>query len=185
MDWFDLLAQGFGILGMVMNVLSYQFKKQRSVIIFQFFGSIFFAVNFFMLGAYMGSFLNAIGIIRAIVYANRSFFKAQKPIWIVLFTALFLLSYVLVFTVFEKEPTVLNFIIETLPLIAMTATTVSFSKKDAAIIRKLGLISSPCWLIYNCVNFAIGAVVCEVLTLISILTAFVRLDLKRKNINNN
>ena len=45
-------------------------------------------------------------------------------------------------------------------------------------IRKYALISSPLWLIYNIANFSIGAIICEVLSLCSILVGMLRLDRK-------
>ncbi|MBE6733393.1 MAG: YgjV family protein [Ruminococcaceae bacterium] len=174
----QLIAQGFGIFGMLMNVLSYQCKTQRKVIFMQLFGSMFFAINFYMLGAYMGALLNAIGVVRAVIYSNKNFFKAEKRFWLYGFTVLYIISYFSVFAVFKKEVTVLNLLVELLPLIAMIAATISFSKKDASVVRKYGLISSPCWLIYNCVNFAIGAIFCEIFILTSIIIALFRLDRK-------
>ena len=58
----------------------------------------------------------------------------------------------------------------------MTAATLSFRKQDAASIRRYGLISSPCWLIYNIGVFSLGAIICEVLSLGSILIGMGRLD---------
>ena len=88
-------------------------------------------------------------------------------------------SYILTFTVFGKEPTVFNFIIEFLPLIGMIATTISYRFTDAKAIRRFGLISSPAWLVYNIANLAVGAILCEVLSLGSIIIGIIRLD--RKN----
>ena len=48
------IAQILGILGMAMNVLSYQWKEKKALITVQLFGSLFFAVNMFMLNAVMG-----------------------------------------------------------------------------------------------------------------------------------
>ena len=90
-----------------------------------------------------------------------------------------ILSYILTFTAFGKEPTGFNLIVEFLPVIGMTATTISFRLSDAKAIRKYGLISSPSWLIYNIANFAIGAICCEVLSLISIVIGMIRLDRKQ------
>ena len=58
----------------------------------------------------------------------------------------------------------------------MIATTISFRLTDAKSIRRYGLISSPSWLVYNIVNFAIGAIICEVLSLCSIVIGMIRLD---------
>ena len=58
----------------------------------------------------------------------------------------------------------------------MTATTISYRLTDAKAIRRYGLISSPCWLVYNIANFSIGAILCEILSLGSIVLGILRLD---------
>ena len=68
LEW---IAQIIGIVAMGIIILSYQQKKQSTVIAFQLFGSALFAINFFMLGAIMGGLLNFIAIIRAIVFLNK------------------------------------------------------------------------------------------------------------------
>lgn len=181
MDLIDIIAQAVGIVAMAFNILSYQQKTQRQVIAFQLFGSALFAVNYLMLGAMVGGILNVIGIVRALVYLNKERLRADRPIWLAGFTAAYLTAYVLTFTAFGKAPTFYNLYIEFLPVIGMTAITISFSMKDAKAVRRFGLISSPSWLIYNIASFSIGAIACEVLTLGSILIGMLRLD--RKNTN--
>ena len=72
---FYIVAQAIGILGMAMNIVSYQAKKQKNIILIQFFGCLFFAINMFMLGAYTGAFLNAVGVLRSLTYANKEKIK--------------------------------------------------------------------------------------------------------------
>ena len=179
MSPFELAAQAIGIVAMAFNILSYQQKTQKTVILFQMIGGMLFALNFLMLGAIVGGIMNIIAAIRAIVFMNKKIHNADKRIVIGVFALLYALSYVLTFTVFEKEFTIINGIIELLPIIAMTATTISFCLRDARSIRRYGLVSSPLWLIYNSVNFAIGAIICEVLSLLSIIIGIIRLDRKR------
>ena len=179
MNTFAMIAQIVGIFAMTFNILSYQQKTQKGAIAFQLGGSILFAVNYLMLGALVGGILNAVGIVRALVFLNREKTKATHPAWLAGFTLVYLASYVLTFTVFGKDPTAFNLIVEFLPVIGMTATTISFRLSDAKAIRKYGLISSPSWLIYNIANFAIGAICCEVLSLISIVIGMIRLDRKQ------
>ena len=100
--------------------------------------------------------------------------------WLLGFVAVYLTSYLLTFTVFGKEPTAINLIVEFLPVVGMTATTASFRLTDAGAIRRFGLISSPTWLIYNIANFSIGAICCEVLSLGSILIGIFRHDRKKE-----
>lgn len=181
MDSFNILAQFVGICAMAFNILSYQQKTRRRVIAFQLAGSFLFCVNFFMLGATVGGILNAIGAVRAVVFLNKEKLHADRAPWLVGFTAAYVGSYVLTFTLFGAEATASNLVIELLPVIGMIATTISFRYTEAKTIRKFGLISSPSWLVYNIANFAIGAIICEVLSLCSILIGMLRLDRTTKS----
>ena len=178
MDALQFLAQAVGLAAMAFNILSYQRKIRGGAIGFQLCGSLLFAVNFWLLGAVMGCILNLISAIRAIVFLNRDRFRANHPAWLVGFLVTFLASYVLTFTLLGKEATAGNLIVEFLPVIGMTSTTLSFRMQDAKAIRRFGLVSSPCWLIYNIAVFSLGAIICEVLSLASILIGICRLDKK-------
>ncbi len=176
----ELIAQIIGIAAMVFNILSYQQKTRAAAISFQLVGASLFAVNFFLLDAVVGGLLNVIGAIRSIVFLNKEKLHANHPAWFIGFTAAYLASYILTFTLFSKEPTAFNLIIEFLPVIGMVALTISYRLSDAKSIRRFGLISSPSWLIYNIVNLSIGAICCEVLSLCSILIGIFRLDRNNK-----
>lgn len=174
----EFIAQGIGILAMLFNVLSYQGKNQKTVIAFQLFGAGLFAVNYLMLGATVGGILNLIGAVRAVVFLFKDRLKTDHICWLVAFVLSYIVVYVLNFTVFGKEMTLYNFIIEVLPVIGMTALTIGFRLKSAADIRKCGLVSSPAWLIYNITVGSWGAIICEILTLISIFVGMFRHDKK-------
>ena len=173
------IAQSVGLLAMAANILAFQFKSRRNIILCQLMGSVFFAINMFMLDALMGGILNIVGIARALVYLKKD--QIKIPIrWV---TALFLIaysaSYVLVFTVFAKEATPQNLIVEVLPIIGMSAMTIGLSGTNAKRIRICGFVNSPCWLTYNSINFSIGGILCEVFSIISVILAYLRLDTKR------
>lgn len=177
----EMTAQGISIVAMAMNCLSYQQKKQKTVLVYQLIGSVLFAVSFFLLGAYAGALLNGVGITRALVFINKDKLHARHPAWLIGYTCLYVLSYVLVFTVFGKEPTALNLIIEVLPVIGMVVTTVSFRYTDARAIRRFGLVNSPLWLTYNLFSLSVGAIASELINLVSIIVGTIRFDLKKKN----
>ena len=178
-------AQIIGVFAMIFNIWSYQQKKQKYIIALQLFGSALFTVHFFMLGAYMGGLLNAVGIVRAIVFLCKNKLKSEHVLWLIGFILIYILSYVLTFTLLEKKFNPINAIVEVLPVIGMTATTFAFRCKTAKTTRLLGLVSSPAWLIYNIVNFAIGAICCEVFSLISIIVGLIRLDGKIEKADNH
>ena len=178
MELFDIIAQIIGILAMAFNILSYQQKTRTQAIAFQLAGGLLFSVNFFMLGAIVGAILNAVAVVRAIIFLNKERLRADRLPWLIGFISVFILTYVLTFTLFDKEPSAKNLILESLPVIGMTATTISFRFTDAGSIRKYGLISSPAWLIYNIANLSVGAILCETFSLCSILIGMLRFDKK-------
>ncbi len=175
-----LIAQMIGIIAMAANIVSYQFRKPSSIMLSQLIGSALFSVNFLMLNATTGAMLNLIGIFRALVYLNQHKIKLRKGYLIAIFILFYVISYACGFLLFQKEPTLPNLIVEVLPVIGMSAITVGFSANNARLIRFLGLVNSPCWLIYNVICFSVGGILCETFALISILSAFVRHDLKGK-----
>lgn len=175
----ELAGQAVGIAAMVFNILSYQQKQQRTVIVFQFFGSLLFALSFLMLGALVGGILNIIGILRALVFMNKEKLHAGHPLWLLGFITAYLAVYIMTFTVLGAEPTFSNLLIEGLPVIGMTAITLGFWMTDAKAVRQMGLISSPSWLIYNLACGSIGAICCEIFTLVSIFIGMFRLDRKK------
>ncbi|MBR3927455.1 MAG: YgjV family protein [Clostridia bacterium] len=171
-----ICAQIIGFLAMAANIVSYQFKRKQTVLIFQLIGAALFAVNMLMLGASMGFILNIISMIRAVVYMDRKRIQSITGYVNIGFVALYILSYILVFTVFGKQPTFINLITEMLPLIGMTVMTIGFSKTSAGAIRVSAFINSPCWLIYNIKSFSLGGIACEVLSLVSAISAHLRLN---------
>ena len=174
----DLIAQAIGLAAMAFNISSYQRKTRMGVIGFQLWGSVLFALNFYLLGATVGAMMNVLSAIRAVVFLNREKLRANHPVWLVGFVAAFLGSYILTFTAFGTETTLQNLLVEFLPVIGMTATTVSFRYTDAKTIRWFGLISSPSWLVYNLFAGSLGAIACEVLSLGSIILGIWRMDRK-------
>lgn len=176
----EIAAQCIGIVAMMFNILSYQGKNQKTVIALQFVGAALFSVNYLMLGAVVGGVLNLLGTVRAVVFLFKKQLKTDHIAWLIGFSASYIAVYILNFTTFGKEITPYNMIVELLPVIGMVALTIGFRLKNAADVRKCGLISSPAWLIYNITVGSWGAIVCEVLTLASIFIGMFRHDKKVK-----
>lgn len=177
----ELIAQIFGIIGMIFNIIVFQQKRQDRVLIFQFFAAVSFALNYLLLGAVIGGLLNIVGAFRAVVFYFKDKTKANSVMWLIVFIVAFASSYPLTFTVFGTQPTVKNFIIELLPVLAMIIATVSLRLGSAKAVRLFGLTSSPMWLVYNCFSGSIGAVASEILNLISIVVGIIRLDIRKGN----
>ena len=176
----ELFAQLLGFVGMTLNLISFQLKEQKKLIRLQFFSSIVFACHYLLLGAITGCILNMVGIARAFVYSNKEQPWARHKLWLYGFIAAYFGVYILTFAVFGKEPSVYFLLLELLPVIGMTCTTVGFYLEKASQVRRLALMNAPTWLTYNLFNRSIGGALTEVFCLISVLVGIIRLDLKRK-----
>ena len=176
----EIIAQIIGIVAMGFNILSYQQKNAKNVFLMQMVGSALFGVNYFMLSATIGGVLNIVAVIRAIVYYNGEKVKANSRGIFLLFTFAYVGSYILTFTVLNKPFTLYNAIIELLPVVAMISLNIGFKIGTSKAIRRLGFVASPCWLTYNIVNLAIGGIVCEAISIISIIIGYLRHDIKNK-----
>lgn len=180
MELIEIVAQTIGIVAMAFNILSFQGKKQSTVIALQLFGGALFAVNYLMLGAAVGGLLNIIAVVRAVVFLFRDKLKADRLPWLIVFVAAYISVYILSFTVFGKELNVQNLLIEILPVVGMTALNIGYRRENASDIRNYALISSPSWLVYNIAAGSWGAIICEILNFTSILIGIFRLDKKKR-----
>ncbi len=177
---YTVIAQIIGIIAMILNCASYQFKKSWLILLIQLFGSVLFAVHFFMIKAYSGAILNIVGIVRAIIFIFKDKFHSDHIVWVFVFSVVYVLSYVFIFTVLGKEFYAKNAIVEFLPVVGMVITTVSFRFFESKIIRRFGLFNSPLWLTYNAFNFSIGGICSETFNLISIIVGIIRYDIKKE-----
>lgn len=176
----DTFTQVLSIAGLVCVVASYQQTAKSTLILCQLVGGALFGIHYLLLGAYAGFLLNIIAVARALVFYKEDLPKRVGNIWVWIFHGLCLVAYVLTFTVFRTEPSVTNLILEILPAIGMFCLSISFNMTGAKEIRRLGMISSVCWLIYNFAHVSIGGIACEVMCLASIIIGILRHDRKTK-----
>ena len=179
----EIVAQVFGIIGMIFNLLVFQQKTHRGVTLCQFFAAAAFCANYLMLGAFVGGILNLVGALRAAVFYYKDKTRANSIFWLIFFILAFASSYPLTFFAFGTKPTVGNLIIEVLPVVAMIIITISLRLGSAKAVRFMGLFSSPMWLTYNFFSGSIGAIASEILNLISMVVGIIRFDIKREKKN--
>ena len=177
--WFTVFIQAVGIVAMAINTLSYQRPTQKGILRMQLVSSLLFGFHFGAIGAITGSILNGIGACRAVVYGNRDKKWARGRWWLPFFITLYLTAYVLTFTVFGKEATPWNLALEFLPVMGMTVSNISFLLDNEKKLRALALINSPLWRVYNGINRSIGGTVTEIISLISVVIAIIRFDIRK------
>ncbi len=169
MSTIDIIAQVFGILGLIVIVSSFQFKDNKTFFMMQGAGSLFFFVNFFMIGAYAGAFFNLTNLVRGLLFMKDRE-KPWKTVLIeVLYTGCFL------FSVFLTKGDYFQIFLSALPFVALLFMTVCMKKGNPTHIRVSQIIyMSPAWIVHNIFNFSLGGLICEIINMISSLIALIR-----------
>ena len=185
MEPLELFAQIIGLFAMGLSIWSFQQKTQRKIITIQICSCTLFFFNFLLIGATVGALLNAIGLVRAIVYANKEKLKADKFVWLIGFTTAYIGVYALNFIALGTDFNLKNGLLEVLPVVAMIASNIGLKSTSAKTVRIAFLISAPLWWIYNFVVGSVGAVLCETFNIISIVIAMFRLDRPGKDYEQN
>ncbi|MBE7024885.1 MAG: YgjV family protein [Ruminococcaceae bacterium] len=161
------IAQGIGMIALLIAILSFQQNTQKRIVTFQMVSSVFFCVHFCMLGAVLGGVLNGIGIFRAAIFRQRDKAWASNKLWFVLFCILCIAAGLF----FWEGP------ISLFPILSMILTTVAFWIKNARAVRFVTMPSSPLWMVYNWINHSYPGFFTEVCVLSSILVAIFRYDI--------
>lgn len=163
MDTYMIIAQGFGILGMIMGFTSFQCKKMRNYYIFYGLLSTFFTINFLMLGAYTACLSNFVAISRSIFLAKGGVFKKKVFMW-----GLIILGIVIGAFTWDGIYTVML-------VVAISATTFTQYTGKEDIIKPAQLFCiSPLWLIHNIFKFSIGGIICEIFNMTSVIIYYAR-----------
>lgn len=126
-----------------------------------------FGIQYFFLGAYTGMAMNFVGCVRNVIFSNRVAKGKKTGPFIALFSVLFTIFGVVTW---QGSKSILI-------IIAKVLSTVAYGNKNTRVVRAIILVTSSSWLIYNSFAGSIAGVICEVLTLFSIISAFIRLDL--------
>ncbi len=78
----------FGFAGIVCSVVIYQCKTRRSLLAAKLASDVIWFMYYFLLGAYSGAAVAAIGMAREVVFINRKKKWAAHPAWLALFILL-------------------------------------------------------------------------------------------------
>lgn len=165
----DIIAQVFGILGLIVIVSSFQFKDNKTFFMMQGAGSMFFFINFFMIGAYAGAFFNLTNLVRGLLFMK----DREKPWKTILIQSLYTGCFL--FSVFLTKGDYFQIFLSALPFVALLCMTVCMKKGNPTYIRVSQICyMSPAWIVHNIFNFSLGGLICEIINMISSLVALIR-----------
>lgn len=169
MNKIGIIAQIFGILGMLFIVFSYQFKENKKFFAMQGAGSLMFLINYIMIGAVAAALFNLVNFARGILFS-----KNRKKMWkIVLLEVLYAGCFA--FSVLLVKDNYFQIFLSSLPYLGIVFITVCMWNGNGKNIRISQIAyMSPAWLVHNIFNFTLGGIICETISIASSVVALVR-----------
>lgn len=77
-----ILGQAFGVFALVCTVVSMQLKKKRPLMVLQTMSEAFIVAQYFIKGAFTGSFLAIVSFIRDVIFTHYG--RRRAPLWILI-----------------------------------------------------------------------------------------------------
>lgn len=170
-----VLIQLAGILGISVNVIIYQQKKNKKLLFYKLISDFLWLLHYLLLGACSGAWIAAIGIFRETVFINQDKKWAKGNYWLLIFIACSIIS-----SVFSWKG-----IFSLLPAIASVLSVISFWRNKPKLTRFLALVISSCMFTYDLVCGSYMGIANEVFTTASAIFGILRYDVMRKNEKNS
>lgn len=162
----EIIAQIFGIVGIAVFLLCFQFKEMKTARKIKMAVDVIWATHYFLLGGYPAFAINVICFFREIVFINsdKKFFSGK--IWLYIFIVFNLASAVLTW----------KSIFSLLPAITACIATYSFWQKNIRKARVLALTNNALMFTYDLTmeNISYMGLISETLAFCSVIIAMIR-----------
>ena len=156
-----IIGQSLGCIGLVIMVLSFQFKKNRTLFIMQSIAAFCFVLNFLLIGAWAGTFFNACVLIRGVLFMKNSNKKWKLVVTEAIFVGSYAFSLVL-----DHRP--VQIVLVSLVLFGLLSSTYFMWQGATKKIRYCQIAcTSPVWIAHNVYNPSLPGIVCECFNMIS------------------
>ena len=171
------LVMIFGALGVAANILIYQLKSGKKILLSKMFSDFFWVLHYVCLSAFSGAAIAGIGFIRDGVFLHQDKKWAQSSLWLWLFLILSVVSAYFTW----------NGIFSLLPAVASVLLIISLWKNKPMLICVLAFPISTLMLIYNIYCNSYFGIANEILTLISAFIGVIKnkKQQKERHLNEN
>ena len=169
-----ILPQIIGIFAVASFLLSYQMKERRNIILLNVISRVLYILQYLLLGAFSGAVLDVLGALSSLIAAKKEhpFLKKHlKAALITVDTVIVIAGLLLYENVYSL-----------LPIVGVLLHTSAFWISDERIIRRVSLLGSPFWFVYNFVSRAYGSALGDLLTMGSIAIAMIKYRTKQSSI---
>ena len=170
-----IIGQIFGIIAIILGFISYQVKTQKQILFMQSSVAVVFCVHYFLIGAYSGMAMNAVNIIRNVIYNYRTDKGIKSPLIPILFViiqaSICALTWEAWYSVFV--------------LIGICVNTYCMSLENPQSVRGSILVTSPFVLAYDILAHSFGGSIYESVAFISAFIGILRNLKNNKCMENN
>lgn len=159
-----MIAMFFGVLGVAANVIIYQQKSGKKLLMYKLISDVIWMLHYLSLNAISGALVAGIGIIRETVFLNQNKKWAQSKLWLVLF---------LILSVLSAAFTWKN-VFSVLPALASVLSVYSFWRSKPSLTRTLAFPISASMLTYDLACGSYMGICNEIFTLGSAIVGIFR-----------
>ena len=165
----ELLAQIVGFSAVATFLWSYQQKKRQNIILLNTVSRGLYILQYLLLGAFAGAILDVLGAISSAIAGKKDnpFIKKHTKAVFIGINLCVVLAGVIIAAINQNW-------LDLLPIAGVLLHTSAFWLNDEKVIRRVSLLGSPFWFVYNFLSRAYGSAIGDVLTICSILVAMVR-----------
>ena len=157
----EAVGLGFGTVGLVIMVLSFQFKKNRTLFIMQSAAASCYVLNFLLIGAWAGALFNLCVLLRGVLFMK----NAGKKWKLIAVEAIMVGSYAFSL-VLDHRP--LQILLVSLVLVGLLSSTFFMWQGNVKRIRYCQICcTSPVWIAHNIYNPSLPGIICECLNMVS------------------
>lgn len=160
----EIIGQALGIVAVILGFINYQVKTRKQVLYVNIATTVCLSLHYMLIGAYSGMALNAIGIVRNVVYFftenNEKLNRRVAAAFAIIMGVVGALSWESWYSVFIIAGLLIN--------------SYCMSFKNPQNLRKSILISCPMALIYNCFVMSVGGIIHESIAIISAVIGLFR-----------
>ncbi len=171
----DIIPQIIGLLAVATFLLSYQQKKRKNIILLNTISRCLYILQYLLLGAFAGAVLDILGAISSVIAGKKDsgFVKRHTKVTLISVNILIVIAG-------SSIAFINNSWLDILPIAGVLLHTSAFWISDEKIIRRVSLLGSPFWFLYNFLSRAYGSAIGDILTICSIVIAMIR----HKNTDN-
>lgn len=165
----NFIIQLIGFLGFAMSIAAFQFKKHGQIVLCKMSSVLLFSLHYVLLGAWSAAALEFISAIRNLIFYKQVKKNISTTPAIIGFGIFVLATGLATYT----GP------LSLLPIVCKLLTTVSYGMKNEKWLRIITLPSCIMWVIFNFYVGSIAGMLTDSMSLISIIIAMVKFDLKK------